>query len=236
MDEKTPAEPGAAAESAAGDPPPLDAARLFELRLQRAIDDELEPPELRQLVAACDAEPACWRSLALAFLEEQAIAGACRREAREGAAPTGAPGPRGSSRSAGSRGALAAALVLAAAAAGFGFGLGRSWDLPGGGEPPHEVGAAPAAAAALVLQVGPSGGGPAEGLSIPLFEADGLADAVPGAGSKAFPAAVRQDLVRQGFRVEERREILPVRLEDGRRVVVPLESYQLEYRGTTLFQ
>jgi hypothetical protein len=43
----------------------------------------------------------------------------------------------------------------------------------------------------------------------------------------AVPEEVRQALERLGHRVEERRQLVPYRLDDGRRVVVPVDQVEV---------
>jgi hypothetical protein len=42
---------------------------------------------------------------------------------------------------------------------------------------------------------------------------------------------VRQALERVGHRIEQRRALYPVQLDDGRRAIVPLDLVEVQYRG-----
>ncbi len=47
----------------------------------------------------------------------------------------------------------------------------------------------------------------------------------------ALPLDVVESLRRTGYRVRQRRELLPVEMNDGRRLVVPVEEVEVEYAG-----
>lgn len=53
---------------------------------------------------------------------------------------------------------------------------------------------------------------------------------------QAMPAEVLQALERTGHRVTESRQLLPVPLEDGRRMVVPVDQVDVHYVGNKAYQ
>jgi hypothetical protein len=48
---------------------------------------------------------------------------------------------------------------------------------------------------------------------------------------EAMPQDVKNALQRTGYNVRRQKELLPYKLEDGRRIVVPVESYDIHYAG-----
>jgi len=48
---------------------------------------------------------------------------------------------------------------------------------------------------------------------------------------EAMPNDVKNALQRTGYNVRRQKELLPYKLEDGRRIVVPVESYDIHYAG-----
>lgn len=47
----------------------------------------------------------------------------------------------------------------------------------------------------------------------------------------ALPPEVLESLQRSGYRVRQHRELMPIEMQDGRRLVVPVEQVELEYVG-----
>lgn len=47
----------------------------------------------------------------------------------------------------------------------------------------------------------------------------------------AMPAEVLQALLQSGHRIQQRRQWLPLRMKDGRRLVVPVEQFDVQYVG-----
>lgn len=62
-------------------------------------------------------------------------------------------------------------------------------------------------------------------IDLPLVSA--AEDAPPGLDGSAMPDDVRQALERAGHRVERRRQYYPVRLRDGRQIVLPIEEVEI---------
>ena len=63
---------------------------MDELQLQRLVDGELNETECRRLLARLDGVPNEWRRVALAYVEQQLWATACRGEVRPAGDPVGA--------------------------------------------------------------------------------------------------------------------------------------------------
>jgi len=54
--------------------------------------------------------------------------------------------------------------------------------------------------------------------------------------SNSVPPQVIEALRRMGHRVDQQSGIMPVRLKDGRRVNVPYDQVDVQYRGASSFQ
>jgi hypothetical protein len=65
----------------------------------------------------------------------------------------------------------------------------------------------------------------------PAISADWLAER-----SSAMPLEVLKDLQRSGHQVEQSRQLVPVDLHDGRRVVVPVDHLNIHYVGNRSYQ
>ncbi|HEY5315169.1 MAG TPA: hypothetical protein VIK18_21735 [Pirellulales bacterium] len=225
-------------------------------RLDRLVDGELPEAERRQLLASLDDQPDGWRRCALAFLEAQSWAEDLRAIAHPApiVAPPATVQPAvpirpqsGSSQAAwrraspGMLAALAASVMLCFA---LGISAGRWLDRPG---PGYRVSASGSAghslAAAGVPAARPAAVAESAADHVTLVLAEGRDDAVPvqvpivkdpalAAGwlnaSPALPADVRQALERLGHRVREHRQLIPVRMGDGREVVVPVDRIDLQ--------
>jgi hypothetical protein len=227
-------------------------------RLDRLVDGELSEPQRRELLAALDEQPDGWRQCALAFLEAQSWQDDLQAIAHPApASPTGpqpasntGPQPALNVRpqswwraaSLGMLAALAASVMLCFA---LGMSTGRWLDRPGResrvsgrgseGLPLVAAGARverpadPAASATddlltLVLAEGRDDAVPVQVPIVkdPALVADWLNAPPP------LPADLRQTLELLGGRVREHRQLMPVRMGDGREVVVPVNRIDLQ--------
>ncbi|HWB12017.1 MAG TPA: hypothetical protein VG826_22520 [Pirellulales bacterium] len=220
-----------------------DKQRLLDL----LVDGELSDGERRELLAWCEREPDGWRRCALAFLEAQdwsSVLGALTDTSQESAAPTGpgrsatserlppdetgpmtahgraeqrgrtstGPGPFWNVRQWGTMLAMAASVVLA-----FTLGLwvrdaGKAGQIAPLGSP-----------AVNVVTNGPGSRGEEGGLQM----ADGDDGGWEPVRAEAVPEDVRQALERMGHHVEQQRRLVPYRLDDGRRVVIPVDQVEV---------
>jgi pyruvate/2-oxoglutarate dehydrogenase complex dihydrolipoamide acyltransferase (E2) component len=69
--------------------------------------------------------------------------------------------------------------------------------------------------------------GAADEIQLPVMEADELNGDWLLTQPAAMPEEVRQALERMGHRVDQRRKLVPYRLDDGRRVVVPVDQVEV---------
>jgi hypothetical protein len=75
-----------------------------------------------------------------------------------------------------------------------------------------------------------------EAIHVPAVERDRIDEnwlrSLPG----ALPPDVVQALRRSGHAVQQSRQLLPMPLEDGRRLVVPIDQVDVHYVGNAAFQ
>jgi anti-sigma factor RsiW len=214
--------------------------------IDRLVDGELSDAERRELLIRLENDPDGWRRCALAFLEDQAWRSAIAGRA-VGVSKAG-PSPASASRSPRRRPSLrrlsAVATVLAATfAAGLAVG-GMSRDRGSVGVAPPPVVAknqpTPPPAPEPIREVGwvnvvDQSSGESPSRRVPILSGPGLDDRWLSQQPSSVPDYVRTLWERQGYQVEERRRLVSVQLEDGRRVSIPVDEVALEYVGQKTF-
>lgn len=224
--------------------------------LDLLVDGELAEDERRELLAWCEREPDGWRRCALAFLEAQnwsQVLGHLTEPARQPVAVENWPTNDHARpvtlrphfwhvRQWGTMLAMAASVALA-------FTLGvwvrdagkverfatddppamqfvenKSPDRLSSGRP--EQGPRQAELAVGAPERG------ADEIQLPAAAGDGWLLVEP----SAMPTDVQRALERMGHRVEQRRQLVPYRLEDGRRVVVPVDQVDVHPVGNRSYQ
>ena len=228
-----------------------------DTKFDRLVDGELPADEYRALVTSLDDEPSGWRRCALAFLESQALAGdvsVVRRGMTLGeddgnvapAKPVAAAAPS-EHKPASFRWttmlAMAASFLLAFA---LGIAMPRWFPAGGRGQPVIEMPAAGPAVTAVAtgagqrprhesfkpignvqLVVDGPGGDSTRVGDVPIYELPGSMDQWLADERPALSPEVLQTLQDRGHRVERQIEYVPLQLEDGTRVIVPIERYQI---------
>jgi hypothetical protein len=206
--------------------------------IDRVVDGELSPGQLRDAVARLDASPDGWRRCALAFIEERAL-GELLREAD--VRPT--PLDRSTIRSRSSR---VRRLALAASLIAMAFGAGWMGHGSMSREPlkSTEAIAPPVVAASWeeepAISVSPSApvDSPATGPS-PMPDANYLASESVEIPFEEWlqelppPISAHDEAVleREGYRVEQRRDVVLGTLDDGRLAAVPIDEVEVKYVG-----
>jgi hypothetical protein len=221
--------------------------------IDRLVDGGFSPAQLREAVARLDAAPDGWRRCALAFLEAQCWGDALREQGPALPAPKLAeplpPAPPARLRLV--RPALAAAAVLAAFMLGRATG-GQADRRDGPPTAPLVAQAAPVepagndatldeSDAALpgpppIRQVAslrlPSGSPDAPGADIPILAGPGLDPDWLMRQPMPVSDYERAALERRGYELDQERRLVAMPLDDGRRVVVPVDQVRLRYVGT----
>jgi len=235
---------------------PTSDDRRFDL----LADGELNESTRRELLSRLDDEPGGWRRCALAFLEAQSWRHEFRTLGGESSAELHTSRPAGWFRFGGPAGtllAMAASFVVALVLVGLVQGICNP-GTPGGGPETsgivdqvemegavHEAGPTdsrtpdlpgkPESVPPKVWLVGvPGAAGPeGEGQTIPVLAVE--RDRLGEGWLESLPAPLSPEVLEQlrkaGLRVEQRRKLLPWRMEDGRRLVVPVDEVDLHYVG-----
>ncbi len=237
---------------------PLDEDKtpLDDWIFDQLVDGELGESDRRELLAQLDAKPDGWRRCALAFLEGQSLQQELRALAASQRPTPAAVAARPAVRSRGWRQRTAAVANLAA---GFLVAitlvfLVREYSGPPAPAPGEVAatgntdaqGSTGAAAAASQVGRSPSGGWQTVTLApdadaeqlvhLPVTERAAIDEDWLETLPEAIPADILRALERTGHRVERQRQLLPVPLEDGRQLVVPVDQVEIRYVGNSAYQ
>jgi hypothetical protein len=239
---------------------PHDEPSLDDLDFDLLVDGELAEQRRHELLARLDSVPGGWRRCALAFLQAQSWTRELRA-ARE-QSPATPPSPplapqRGSKQSRlQSVLAMAASFLLALGLGAYFRGFWGRLDtianpaqtaatapstlLGGPSVLPRSVDSARAFSpevwqtVAVPVADGPEGG--TESVALPARVADHLDPE----WLDSFPLAMPQDVVsalrQSGHEVQQQRELVPLPLQDGRRLVVPVDQVEVRYVGNSAYQ
>lgn len=232
----------------------------------RLVDDELAPEERRALLAALDDHPANWRRCALAFLEAQSWRselGDVQECIDNSTAAAVVENVRGGKSFSWPVLLAMAASFLAAFVLGWGasdlpsFVGGYSSKVvnapKGGGglQPPNvaqtidgNVAQPPRIGAGellderlpqyLTLAIG--AGPDAQIVDLPVYELDEASLERIAEQAEPLPADLLQTLHRSGHEVHRQQRLMPISLQDGGRVVVPVERIQITPVGINAYQ
>jgi hypothetical protein len=238
-----------------------------DARVDRLVDGELTPEEYRAFVASLDDESGGWRRCALAFLEEQALAGelgGIRQSLNLDDPGTGGsttkpdgcgdltPPRRATPRDLGTMLAVAASFLLA-----FALGVAAPRLFYGEPQEPNVAGnlkSQPQLAANVGTQ--PSGGIRHQALRpignlrlvmdgagdetqqagrVPVYEVDqGIEQYLQDDNPALAPELVKL-LEQRGHDVQRQQQFIPVQLDDGRQIIVPVEGYQITPVGRRVY-
>jgi hypothetical protein len=228
--------------------PDFDPRNLDE-QIDLLVDDELSEPHRGELLRRLDLLSDGWRRCALAFLEAQCWKkelGALAQTPQPIAAPA-TPVARQPERwfPWGTLLAMAASFLVALGLGGLWRGA-RQGQLPLGGQvatvatdpqrspsvdsPTPAPGRAPAWQMVTLAADRGQGEGD-ESIRLPAIERDRIDDD----WLRSLPASIPPDVLRAlkntGHEVRQSRQLVPVQMPDGRRLVVPLDQVDLQYVG-----
>ena len=231
---------------------------LDDRRFDRLVDGELSEAERRELLAGLDNEPGGWRRCALAFLEAQCWKDAFRTLAGQqrpsAAVVQAAPRKRSAWLHRGEKAMALAAMFLVALLLGSWL---QQWRTPagipamGGGSqvatakvpslpgpgpmlvPPGPASEGPWQMVTLAPSMGTSDDGTP--IQLPAMERKNVDDNWVRSVPAAVPDDVLQALHRSGYQVQQRRELVPVPMKDGRRLLVPMDQVEVRYVGNAAY-
>ena len=226
-------------------------------RFDLLVDGELSESQRRELLSQLDDEPGGWRRCALAFLEGQSWTQDLGALLGERARQQSVKRPGGWPRLSGPAGtllAMAASFLVALFLGGLVQSVWRSEDpLPGPqindlvgttspeapapdekspeGPPaiPPEQPETSAGRVWLVELPGTDGQG--RTIRLPAVERDRIDESWLKSLPAPMSAETLERLKKAGLQVEQRRELLPLRMEDGRRLLVPVDNVDIRYVG-----
>lgn len=208
--------------------------RLLDL----LVDGELSESQRRELLAWCEREPDGWRRCALTFLDAQSwskVLGQMARgdsEAVEGmlsddpllSAPAAGAPLIGLPKPTIAPAWLVPALALAASVlVAFSLGLWARGGRFGGGP---AIAAKGARDKVRLVADGPAGA-PGES-QMPVADGQSMDDDWLRGQPATMPREIQQALERLGHRVRQQRQLVPIPLEDGRRVMVPVDQIDVQ--------
>jgi hypothetical protein len=224
-----------------------------QVLLDRLVDGELNEAERREFLLRLEQSPDGWRRCAHAFLEAQSWRSELRTFAQDAVAETSdtvaaahRPNrPLASSRH--TRNWVTPAAMAASFLAAVGLGLlWRGAFDPDGSphttlRPPVQTGvdepgipmfthvAAPQYGTATVSF--PAGAEEGEAMEVPVVAGPGYDEAWLRRQPPVLPPQFVEWLQKQGHRVEYDRRYLPMPLQDGRQLVVPLDQVDIQFVG-----
>lgn len=203
--------------------------------LDRLVDGELTDAERRELLLRLDQAPQGWRRCALAFLEAQAWRSEAQTVVTE-------PAPTVRRANAAQKNWKGPAIYIPLAmAAGFAltFALLKQWD----GREIAEIGVSPRGGVQMVenipnspslagqnlrLVVDGTAGEHQKVVEVPLVDAQRMNETLFGSGAQPpLPPDFVRMLEQAGHQVVRERRLVPVDLNDGRRVVVPMDQVEI---------
>ena len=210
------------------------------LSIDRLVDGECTEVDRRALLLLLESEPDGWRRCALAFLEDQALRSALSDSmTSRSAAPLATIPAVPKSHPMTRRLALVASLFLVAFTVGFNLG-GSSrhrGDVPAAESRPIASVKDNAVSNDVIRAVGwatVEGDGNAV-RRVPILAGPGLDEDWLRTQPSAVPEYVRAQWERSGYQVAERRQLISINLEDGRRLAIPMEGVEMQYVGQSTY-
>jgi hypothetical protein len=220
-----------------------------ELLFDRLVDGELNETERRALLSRLDDEPGGWRRCALAFLQAQCwkqSMGVYRRgEVSERIADgtRSVPATKRSSWPGWTNAVLAmAASFLVAMWIGAVAQRMRTSDAispmanqVAATSPQPSTSMPTTAANPWRLVTVSNAAQPGATMQLPAVEREKIDEQWLRSVPPAIPEDVRAALARTGHQVQERRQLVPVPLKDGRRLMVPVDQVEVQYVGNKTY-
>jgi hypothetical protein len=235
---------------------PENGSAEAEKWIDRLVDGELNDEQRREVLIKLDGQSDGWRRCALAFLEAQAWG-------REFRALTTAPARDVAVQPARTQATWRAtyAMPMLAMAASFlvAFGLGLAWrgNTPFDAVPTQVAQQQPASETApaaepngapsvtptdrphwdtVTVSLDENQDGVAEAVDVPFAAGEGIDEQWLRSQPSPLPPQVLRALRHMGHEVQRQRAYLPIELNDGRRVVVPVDQFDVHFVGQRVYQ
>jgi hypothetical protein len=235
-----------------------------DLSFDRLVDGELGEPERQQLLAGLDNEPGGWRRCALAFLEAQCWKQAIKIPGERTFLPAQDSLPAHDGQKClssfavkrspwlgrvGTLTAMAASFLVAlwlgtvaqqTRIGSHGFtdqiasnaGSRQPSVQPSQPNVPPDGNAAPSPWRVVTVS---NGQAPGTAFDLPAVEREKVDQQWLQNVPPAIPDNVLQALSRTGYQIQQQRELVPVPLQDGRRLMVPVDQVELHYVGNRAY-
>jgi hypothetical protein len=219
-----------------------------DLDIEQLVDGELNDERRREVLVRMDREPGGWRRCAMAFLESQAWGQAARDMTHELEQPAREPQVQPAQRAKAWWAGPAGTFLAMAASFALAFTLGMLVRFPAGdaGAGPRDVVITPPGGDAKSVEyVGSKGSPEADAwrtFTVTVPGQPGQAD-VPFLATDGFdpewllkqPDAVSPDFQRQlhkkGLYVDQHRQLVPVPMDDGGQLFLPVDQVEVRYVG-----
>ncbi|QDU28770.1 hypothetical protein ETAA8_38750 [Anatilimnocola aggregata] len=217
---------------------------LNSITFDRLVDGELSREEYRQLLQALDQHPAAWRQCAEAFLEAQAWRSDFESIRTPPAASVSQPVVAPEKKSLLQKDWLRMLLVAAASFLLAFVAAQAYWQSTAGTTsapiPPQLAETGPAEnspqsvptktnyrpVSSVNLAVNRAGQENPELLQVPVFEPAAANDLLSNS-RPALPDDLLEALTAEGHQVDRQRKLVPIELDDGRQMMLPVEGYRI---------
>lgn len=205
---------------------------LADELLDRLVDGELSPSEQRTVLEQLELSPAHWRRVGLAFLEAQALRGACHDWTVPTSAVSVVAAPSSPRRGLARIVVTSAAMLLAFV---IGMNFGKPWSIATESPPVvadrasalEETEAVVKAPAVETVPVSfqYQDGAMSQPVATPVVDATSPVGQAWLRSAPSVPDRVRELLLQNGQKLEERQEWVEVDLADGRRGYLPVQEW-----------
>ncbi len=217
---------------------------LDDITFDRLVDGELSPAEYRRVLHALEQQPCAWRKCAEAFLQAQAWQREMKavRAAAE-ITPASKTSPSPATRPSARNDWLRMLLVAAASFLAAFFVVQTFWQVTGSrpqvpsppiakgheqqlSPPANEVPMSDQPLGKVQLAVNRLGGEDPQIVDVPVYDPQAATELLSNS-RPALPDDLIEALEADGHHVNRHRQLVPIQLDDGRQMIVPVEGYRI---------